>query len=76
MLLFRGLKGREVVVNLTGGDAVAGTVIAAGWISVAVSSLAEARTFEVIPGDPRQPGGRAEGVARIPFWSISFVQVL
>lgn len=77
-MLFRRLKGRRVIVNLTTGDAIRGTVIGSGLISIRVSSSeleAAEREFDVIDGRTGKEG-LAHGVARIPFWSIAFLQEL
>lgn len=77
-MLFRRLKGRRVIVNLTSGDAVRGVVINHGIIGLRVSSVPdgeEGRSFDLI----QSSDGRehlAAGVARIPFWSVLFIQEL
>lgn len=65
--MFRGLKGRRVVVSTTGPEGFRGTVVAAGLFTLKL------RDFEVIaPGNT----GLAEGVARIPRRTITWIQEL
>lgn len=76
-MLFRRLKGRRVIVNLTSGDAVRGTVIGRGLVHVRISSVPEGeegRSFDLIQGDGVE--ALAAGVARIPFWAVLFIQEL
>jgi len=65
--MFRGLKNRRVVVNTTGTEDFTGTVAASGLFVIYL------RDFEVIaPGN----SGPAEGVARIPRRTITWIQEL
>lgn len=69
--MFRGLKGRLVVVNTTTGEAFRGRVLRAGWF---VSRLGtDAGEFELIDG---ATAGVAAGVARIPHRIVTWIQEL
>lgn len=55
--MFRGLKGRRVVVTLTNGDTLRGSVLGRGWWLLRLGSI-----------ELQQPGGwePIAGVLRIP----------
>lgn len=65
--MFRGLKGRRVLVNTSGTEAFRGTVVAAGLFTITL------RDFEVIEAGR---SGSAEGIARIPRRTITWIQEL
>lgn len=65
--MFRGLKGRRVVVSTTGPEGFRGTVERCGLFTLVL------REFEVIaPGN----SGQAVGLARIPRRTITWIQEL
>ncbi len=68
--MFRGLKGRRVVVSTTGTEGFRGTVVAGGLF------VLKLRDFEVIAQDPGGQSAPAEGFARIPRRTITWIQEL
>jgi hypothetical protein len=65
--MFRGIKGRRVIVNCSTGEAFRGVVISARWRVVRLSGV------DVIDGGTE---GSAEGVARIPRSIVTWIQEL
>lgn len=65
--MFRGLKGRRVVIN-TAGEGFRGTVISARWGHIRLSDV------EVL--EPTGDVGHAEGFVRIPRSLITWIQEL
>ena len=65
--MFRGLKGRQVVITTTGPEGFRGTVASAGLFTIRL------RDFEVVaPAN----AGPAAGVARTPRRTITWIQEL
>lgn len=65
--MFRKLKGRRVVISTTGPESFQGTVLSVGLFYVRLSP------FSVITATGT---GAAEGVARIPRRTVTWIQEL
>lgn len=67
--MFRGLKGRQVIVTLLSGEGIEGTVERAGFTSADIVG------FTGHPADGSAPAP-AVGLARISVRQVSWLQVL
>lgn len=67
-MLFYGLKGRRVVVNLDGGEALKGVVLRTGWFSASLTDV------DVI--DAAGQVGSMLGTARVSLSRVTWIQEL
>lgn len=65
-MLFRRLKGRTVIINMTNGDAFQGTVLGGWW----VLRLASATFYP----SGRREGDTLNGTVRVPARVVQWIQ--
>lgn len=65
--MFQGLKGRQVFVNLSSGEALQGTVARSGWFSARLTGVSVMGPQGLTP---------AQGTARVRVAHVVWLQVL